>query len=211
MVKKTVFHKFCRFSRNQLWKSQLPTSSYFRKTRLIQTHFVNLHKAVMLFTVSFTLTVANKQILCEGTKAIQSNVSRLADILVSCNWNQVIERWHDILLKPKVLFLRFNKGGCYRTGHSYYFLHIDTCSLICMTPKAISIECQGHTAQFPMSRWRLYTVTGSPSQALMMEVRLLPPQGCACFSEHLKFFTWTYTNWEFRRHRKWSLNRQCQC
>ena len=36
-------------------------------------------------------------------------------------------------------------------------------------------------------------------------------QGCGRFPEFLTFFTWTYTNLEFRCHRKWSLNRQSQC
>ena len=34
---------------------------------------------------------------------------------------------------------------------------------------------------------------------------------CACFPEIWTFFMWTQRNWEFRRHRKWSLNRQFQC
>ena len=36
-------------------------------------------------------------------------------------------------------------------------------------------------------------------------------QGCARFPEILTFFTWTCTNWEFRDHKKLSLNRQFQC
>ena len=31
-------------------------------------------------------------------------------------------------------------------------------------------------------------------------------QECACFPEIFTFYTWTQRNWEFRRHRKWSLN-----
>ena len=37
------------------------------------------------------------------------------------------------------------------------------------------------------------------------------PLGCACFPEILTFLTWTRRNWEFRCHRKWSLNRKFQC
>ena len=37
------------------------------------------------------------------------------------------------------------------------------------------------------------------------------PQACARFAEIFTFLTWTCKNWEFRRHRKWSLNRQFQC
>ena len=35
--------------------------------------------------------------------------------------------------------------------------------------------------------------------------------GCARFPENWTFFKWTQRNWEFRRNRKWSLNRQFQC
>ena len=35
-------------------------------------------------------------------------------------------------------------------------------------------------------------------------------QRSACFPEYLTFFTWAWTNLEFRWHRKWSLNRQFQ-
>ena len=38
---------------NQLWKSQLLTSSYFRKTRLIQTHFVNSSQNVYVIYCLF--------------------------------------------------------------------------------------------------------------------------------------------------------------
>ena len=38
-----------------------------------------------------------------------------------------------------------------------------------------------------------------------------PPSGCARFPELLTFLIWTLKKWEFRRHRKWSLNRQFQC
>ena len=33
-----------------------------------------------------------------------------------------------------------------------------------------------------------------------------PTQECDCFPEYLTFFSWTYTNLEFRRHRKWIGN-----
>ena len=36
-------------------------------------------------------------------------------------------------------------------------------------------------------------------------------QGCARFAEISTFFKWTQRNWEFRRHRKWNMNRQFQC
>ena len=35
--------------------------------------------------------------------------------------------------------------------------------------------------------------------------------GCAHFLEFVNIFSWTQRNWEFRRHRKWSSNRQSQC
>ena len=34
---------------------------------------------------------------------------------------------------------------------------------------------------------------------------------CTRFPEICTFFVWTQRNWEFRCHRKWSLNRQFQC
>ena len=40
---------------------------------------------------------------------------------------------------------------------------------------------------------------------------LLTGTGCARFAEFLTFVTWTYTNLEFRHHKKWSLNRQFHC
>ena len=39
----------------------------------------------------------------------------------------------------------------------------------------------------------------------------ITPLGCARFPEIWTLFMWTRRNWEFRRHRMWSLNRQFQC
>ena len=35
--------------------------------------------------------------------------------------------------------------------------------------------------------------------------------GCVRFPEFVTIFSWTQRNWEFRRNRKWSMNRQFQC
>ena len=35
-------------------------------------------------------------------------------------------------------------------------------------------------------------------------------QGCARFRAFVTIYSWTQRNWEFRRHRKWRLNRQFQ-
>ena len=95
----------------------------------------------------------------------------------------------------------------------------NTSSLICMRPYTISIEGQGRTVTLVFKADFVYidlisvVSTNFFSFSIKLAIDHWPicSLECACFPEILTFFTLTYTNLEFRHHRKWSLNRQFQC